>query len=295
MKQQTPLPTVALFLLPSFIGFFLFILLPAVSTIGFSLTNYSGGKNTAFIAFRNYIEVFNSSIFWNSLWVTAQFVVITVALQLLLGLIFALLLNEEFWGRDFFRSMFFMPSVLSTIAVSLAFMLIFNPSKGPMNNLLSSIGLTPLPWLAGKDTALATIIFITVWQTFGYYMVIFLSGLQSINPALYESSDIDGASGGQKLFNITLPMLTPTTFFCITIAIIRAFQVFDQVFVLTGGQHGGGPCGSTNVLVFEIYKNAFTRYKLGFASAEATVLLLLVLIITLIQYKGQKGWVSYDM
>lgn len=294
-RQHTSYPIVAIFLLPSLIGFCLFILVPMLSTIGLSITNYSGGKSFSFIWFKNYLEAYNSKTFWSSLWVTLKFVSGSVVLQLLIGLFFALILNDNFKGRNFFRSVYFLPSVLSTVAVSLSFMLLLNPIKGPVNQFLISLGLAPSPWLAGKDTALGTIIFVTVWQSFGYYMVIFISGLQGINNALYESADIDGTTRFQKLLYITLPMLTPTVFFCVTMAIIRGFQVFDQVFILTGGQAGGGPAGATNVLVFEIYKNAFTRYKLGFSSAEATVLLVIVLIITLFQYQGQKKWVSYDL
>jgi multiple sugar transport system permease protein len=286
---------VAAFLLPSFIGFLLFILYPAVATVGVSFTNYSGGRSATFIGLGNYVTAFQSDAFWNALWVTAKFVVTSVVLQLFLGFVFAVTLSRDLRGRQFFRGLFFMPTVLSAIAISLSFMLIFNPSRGPVNMFLRSIGLAAQPWLASKETALGTIIFVTVWQSFGYYMVLFLSGLQSINRNLYESANIDGASAFQKLVRITIPMLSPTTFFCITIAIIRGFQVFDQVFVMTGGQAGGGPAGATSVLVFDIYRNAFVNYKLGYASSEATILLILVLTITVIQYRGQTRWVNYDL
>jgi multiple sugar transport system permease protein len=174
-------------------------------------------------------------------------------------------------------------------------MIIFHPQKGPVNNFLISIGLDPLPWLTGIKTALPTIIFIVLWQTVGYYMVLLLSGLQTINPALYEAAEIDGASGVQKFLHVTIPMLTPVLFLCIILAIIRAFQVFDQIFVLTGGQDGGGPAGSTTTLVFEVYLNAFSHWKMGYASAEATILLIIILIITVIQYWRQSKWVSYDI
>jgi multiple sugar transport system permease protein len=296
MRRQRSNPlVVAAFLLPSFVGFFLFILLPAISTVGYSFTNYSGGKTISFIGLENYVTAFRSSAFWNALWVTAKFVVVTVTLQIVLGFGFAVVLDRPMRGRDFFRGLFFMPTVLSAIAVSLAFMLLFNPSKGPVNMFLESIGLQAQPWLASEDSALGTIIFVILWQSFGYYMVLYLSGLQSINRSLYESADIDGASPAQQLVRITIPMLSPTTFFCVTIAIIRGFQVFDQVFVMTGGQAGGGPAGATTVLVFDIYRNAFVYYKLGYASAEATILLLIVLVVTVLQYRGQTRWVNYDL
>jgi multiple sugar transport system permease protein len=294
-NTRTPLPTVALFLLPSFLGFAVFVLYPMIANIGYSLTNYSGGRNTAFVGLYNYILALQTEAFWSSLWITIKFVVISVVVQLFIGLVFALMLNSKFRGQQFFRSVLFLPSILSMVAISLAFMLMLNPSRGLVNSFLVDIGLPPSKWLSGKDTALGTIIFITIWQSFGYYMVIFLSGLQGISPLLYESADIDGANWWQKLKSITLPMLTPTTFFCVTMAIIRGFQVFDQVFILTGGMTGGGPAGATNVLVFEIYKNAFSQFRIGYASAEATILLIIVLAITLIQYKQQNRWVSYDL
>jgi multiple sugar transport system permease protein len=282
------------FLLPSFVGFFVFILLPMASTMALSFTDYSGGKRLKLVGILNYVTALQSGAFLQSLWVTVQFVVFSVAFQLLLAFVFALLLNGRIVGRTFFRGLFFLPSILSSIAVALAFIIILNVDKGPLNMAFRSIGLPGLPWLTSPKTALGTIIFVTVWQSFGYYMVLFLSGLQSINPSLYESAELDGAGAFRKLLNITIPMLTPTTFFCVTTAIIKAFQVFDQVYIMTGGQDGGGPGGSTSVLVFQIYKDAFRDFRMGYASAEATVLLIVLLIVTTIQYRAQRGWVSYD-
>lgn len=283
---------VAAFLLPSLLGFLLFFFLPIVSTLGLSLTRYSGGRTASFVGLNNYLTAFRSRTFQNSLLVTFNFVVFSVLFQILLGFIFAVLLNKQLFARDFFRSLFFLPTVLSTIAVAISFMLILNPSKGPANDLLVFFGLRPLPWLASPRTALATIVSVTIWQSFGYYMVIFLSGLQSINPNLYETADIDGATAFQKLRYVTIPMLTPTTFFCFTVAIIKAFQVFDQIFIMTGGQGGGGPAGSTSVIVFVVYSNAFYHFRMGYASAQSVILLIIVLLITVIQYRKQRKWVG---
>lgn len=287
--------TVLVFLLPSLVGFMIFILAPTIATVGLSFTNYSGGSNHTFVGIRNYVTAFSSARFLNALEVTFRFVLFSVIFQLGLGLFFALLLNGNLVGKTVFRGLFFVPVVLSNIAVSLAFMLLLNPRRGPINQFLVSMGLDAQPWLTSPSTALATIIGITVWQSFGYFMVIFIAGLQTISPSLYENADLDGASRLQKLKSITLPMLTPTTFFAVTIAIIRGFQVFDQVFMMTGGQDGGGPSGSTSVLVFVIYRNAFANFQMGYASAQATVLLVMVLLITVAQYRGQKRWVNYDL
>lgn len=293
--QNDRVRDVLIFLLPSLVGFCLFILFPILASLGLSFTNYTGGKTAHFVGFQNYLIAFQSSNFLRAMWITVTFVLATVFFQLALGLMFAVILNHQIKGRNFFRSIIFLPVVLSTIAISLAFMLIFHPQKGPANNFLISLGFDPLPWLTSPKTALLTIVLLTIWQGFGYYMVLFLSGLQTINPSLYEAAEIDGAGGAQKFAHVTLPMLSPVMFLCVILAVIRAFQVFDQIFVLTGGQDGGGPAGSTTTLVFDVYLNAFVHWKMGYGSAEATILLLIVLLITLFQYWRQSKWVTYDV
>ncbi len=293
-SQSTKWTTVMAFLLPSLLGFTLFVLIPIVAAIGLSFTDYSGGMAVNFIGLRNYIMAFQSSDFFNALLITVKFLVITVPLQLILGFIFAVILNQRLLATKIYRSIIFVPNVLSLVAISLVFMLVLHPSKGPINHFLVSLGLSGVPWLTSPKMALYTIIMVTVWQSFGYYMVLFLGGLQSISEDLYEAATIDGANKFQQLFRVTIPMLSPTTFFCIIMAIINSFKVYEPIFVMTGGQSGGGPAGSTTVLVFEIYKRAFTNYEMGFASAEATILLIIVLIITIIQYRGQNKWVTYD-
>lgn len=285
---------IASFLLPSFIGFFVFILLPVVATIGVAFTDYSGGRTLHLVGFANFVAAAKSSAFLSSLWITARFVVFSVLFQLLFAFIFAVMLNGKVIARTFFRGLYFLPSILSSIAIGLAFALILNPGQGPVNSFLQSLGIARQPWLTSPKSALGTIIFVSVWQSFGYYMVLFLAGLQAINPSLYESAELDGAGLFRKLSSITVPMLTPTTFFCVTTAIIKGFQVFDLVYIMTGGQQGGGPGGSTTVLVYDIYRSAFSAFRMGYASAEATVLLILLLVITTIQYRSQRGWVSYD-
>lgn len=293
-KQDRP-RDVLVFLLPGFLGLCIFILFPIIASIGLSFTNYKGGKTIAFIGLKNYIIAFQSSSFQNAVWVTFIFVLFTVFFQIVLGLVFAVILNRKIVGRNFFRGALFLPVVLSTIAISLVFMLIFNPQKGPVNSFLMSIGFGTLPWLASSKTALMTVIIVTVWQQSGYYMILLLSGLQVINPALYEAAEIDGANSVRKFRYVTIPMLSPILFLCIILALIRAFQVFDQIFILTGGHYGGGPAGSTTTLVFDIYLNAFSNLRMGYSSAEATILLIIILVITVIQNKRQEKWVTYDI
>ncbi len=286
--------TVSLFLLPSLLGFLMFLLVPIISMICLAFTNYSGGANLSFIGLDNFFRIFENSIFRKAMINTGFFTLITVLAELFLGFAFAILLNKKMIGRTFFRSILFLPNILSNIAVALVFTLIFNASNGPANGFLKSIGLPELPWLTSPKTALLTIALVAIWQSFGYYMVLFLSGLQTISPEVYEASEIDGASPWQRLWLITLPLLSPTTFFCVIMAIINSFKVFDQIFAMTGGQLGGGPASSTTVLVFDIYQTAFTHLEMGYASAEALILFVIVLIITIIQYRGQSKWVTYE-
>jgi len=286
---------VLIFLIPSFLGMCIFTLFPIIASFGLSFTNYRGGKTIAFVGLKNYLIAFHSSDFQKAFLVTLIFVVFTVFFQIVLGLVFALILNQKIVGRSLFRGIIFSPAVLSTVAISLTFILIFHPQKGPANNFLMSIGFDPLPWLASSKTSLMTVIIITIWQQFGYYMVLLLAGLQTINPILYEAAELDGADNVRKLRYVTLPMITPILFLCVILALIRAFQVFDQIFVLTGGQEGGGPAGSTTTLVFDIYLNAFKNWQMGYSCAEATILLIIILVITVIKYKKQQEWVTYDI
>lgn len=286
--------TVSLFLLPSMLGFTVFLLIPVIISLYLGFTNYSGGFTLDFIGLDNFYNAIGNHNFRNALWITVKFAVCSVFFQILLGFCFAVLLNGRTAANRFYRMIVFLPVILSQVAVSLIFMLILNPQKGPINSFLISLGLAPRPWLAGAGSALGTIIAVTIWQSFGYYMVLFLGGLQTINLELYEAAAIDGAGGWQRIRHVTMPLLSPTTFFALIISIINAFKVFDQVFIMTGGQWGGGPAGSTTVLVFDIYRNAFQYFKMGYASAEATILLIFILIITIIQYRGQNKWVNYD-
>ncbi|MFA6506898.1 MAG: sugar ABC transporter permease [Treponemataceae bacterium] len=293
--NRTPWLVVAAFVLPSLLGFILFVAAPIVMAFGISLTNFSGGPRFRFVGFYNFALAFTNDKFLNSLSVTIVFTFWTVLLQLVLGLIFALFLNDKMLGRNFYRGVIFLPNVLSSIAIGLAFMLILDPKRGPLNQLIRSFGLQAPLWLGSEKSSLATIVMVTVWQSFGYYMVLFLGGLQTISRSLYEAAAIDGAGPVRRFLSVTLPGLSPIMFYSITIAIIRAFQVFDQVFIMTGGQLGGGPAGSTSVLVFDIYKNGFSQFRFGYAAAESVTLLLIVLIVTLVQQRGQKRWVNYDV
>jgi multiple sugar transport system permease protein len=287
--------TILSFLLPSFIGFIIFVLAPMIMAVGLSFTNYSGGPKYKLVGLKNYIIAFTNPDFLQYLFVTFKFMAVTVLFQIGLGLMFAMLLTRSFKGVSLYRGILYLPNILSSVAVGLAFMFIFEPSSGLMNQLLASIGLPTSKWLAGSKSSLGVIMTIAIWQNFGYYMVLFIGGLQNISTTLYEAANMDGAGKFKQFIHVTLPGLSPILFYGITIAIIRGFQVFDYIYIMTGGQQGGGPAGSTNVLAFDIYLNAFTYFRFGYASAESVVLMIIILSVTFLQNRGQKRWVNYDI
>lgn len=287
--------TVLSFLLPSFLGFLVFILTPMIAAIYLSFTNYSGGPRFSFVGLQNYIMAFTSPDFWSYMWVTCKYMIVTVIFQIVLGLAFAVMLQNKFRGCTFFRGVIYLPNILASVAVGLAFMFMFEPSGGFVNSVLKSLGLPTSQWLAGQKTALPVIIVTSIWQNFGYYMILFVGALQNVNTSLYEAADVDGAGWWKKFMAVTIPGISPMLFYGITIAIIRGFQVFDYIFVMTGGQYGGGPAGATNAIAFDIYTNAFSHYRFGYASAESVILIVIILALTLVQQVGQKKWVVYDV
>ncbi len=198
-----------------------------------------------------------------------------------------MLLNQKVKFRNFFRTVSFFPYVASLVAVAAVWNMIFSPSMGPVNQILATLGVENLPkWAAGKDTAMLTVILFSVWKNMGYYMVIYLAGLQGTNPELEEAAELDGASKWQIFWNVTLPQLKPTTFFVIIMLTIASFKVYDQMYMITQG----GPGNPTMTLVYYIYNVAFVNTpKYGYASAVSMVLFVLVLFVTIIQFKGSSS------
>lgn len=278
-----------LFLLPNLIGFLAFMLIPVLFSFGISFTNWDGFGDMKFIGLKNYIDLFSDETFRISLFNTVYFTLLSVPVTMVLALIVAIMLNKKLKGIKFFRAAFFMPYVTATIAVSAVWQLLYHPTRGPINAFLSNLGIANPPgWLSSSEWALEGIIIMTIWKMIGYYMVLFLAGLQGIPKYMYEAADIDGATKFQQFKSVTLPMLSPTIFFNVIIGIINSFKVFDQVYSMTQG----GPGRSTNVLVYTIFNEAFVKYKFGYASAMAFVLFLLILIITIIQFKGQEKYAN---
>jgi multiple sugar transport system permease protein/alpha-1,4-digalacturonate transport system permease protein len=282
-----------LYLLPNFAGFFLFTALPVFAGLVISFTNYAGFPGALFVGFSNYIKMFSDTQFLTALKNNIAYSLTSVPLTMFVALLMALMLNKKLFLGDLFKTLYFFPNLTSTVAISCVFMLLFEPNNGPINHILSLAGIPKesLPgWFFSTKTALITVVIVVVWKQAGYYMIMFLAGLKNIPTHLYEAAKIDGANNWQSFCHVTLPMLSPTTFMVTILSIIASFQVFDIINLTTRG----GPGRATTVLVYRIYREAFGDWRMGYASAIAYFLFMLILLITLIQWQGQKKWVNTD-
>ncbi|MCR5255198.1 MAG: sugar ABC transporter permease [Acetatifactor sp.] len=290
-RQRKRELTAIAFILPNFLGFICLTLLPVCFSFVLSFCEWNSSNPMKFVGIDNYVGMINDETFRISMKNTIIYVLGTVPTTLFLSLGLALLLNCKIKGRVFFRSIAFFPYVASLVAVAVVWNnALFHPDMGPVNSLLSALGVTDPPrWAASTTWALPTVIGLAIWKSMGYYMVVYLAGLQSVPQELYEAARIDGAGAWKRFVNITWPMITPTTFFVSIMLTIGAFKVFDTIYITTQG----GPGRATNVLVYYIYKSAFVSFKFGYASAVAVVLFLIVLLITIFQFRTEKKFVSY--
>lgn len=279
------------FIAPNFIGFTIFTLIPLFFSLALSLMSWDGSNPITFVGFDNFIRLSKDKTFFKALYNTITYTIGIVPLTLVASLALAMLLNQKVRARNFFRTVSFFPYVASLVAVAAVWNFLFSPSMGPVNSILNTITGIPfeqLPkWSASKDWAMFTAVFFSIWKNMGYYMVIYLAGLQGVNPELYEAASLDGASSWQRFWNVTIPQLAPTTFFTTMILIISSFKVYD-VFVMLFAGGDNQLTDSTRVLVYQIYNTAFRSLKYGYASAQAIILFVLVLGITLIQFRGEK-------
>ena len=257
------------FIAPNFIGFAVFTLGPIIMALGMAFMKWDGNNPAEFVGLQNFSQIFSDPRFIASL---------------------RNLLNQKIHGRNFFRTVAFFPYVASLVAVAAVWNMLFTPAKGGIvNQLFIHMGLQPLKWAAAPATVLLTIIMFSIWKNTGYYMVIYLAGLQGINTELYEAASLDGANKWQMFRYVTVPQLRPTTFFVTIILTINCFKVYDIVYMLAGGSNGIVN-QSASVLVYYIYDESFRNWRLGNASAAALVLFAIVLAITLFQFRGEKNF-----
>lgn len=283
------------FLAPNFIGFAVFTLGPVIFAFILAFLKWDGNNPMQFAGLQNFASMIGNKRFLASLRNTVVYCIGTVPLTLVAALGLAVMLNQKIRGRNFFRTVSFFPYVASLVAVAAVWNMLFSPAKsGPVNMILYHLGVSAknLPkWSADKDWVMFTVVLFSVWKNMGYYMVIYLAGLQGINSELYEAASLDGANAWQRFRYITLPQLRPTTFFVTVMLTINCFKVYDIVYMLAGG-NSGVLNESAIVLVYHIYEEAFRNWNLGYASAVAMVLFLMVLAITLIQFQGEKKYAN---
>lgn len=279
-----------LFISPFLLSFFVFWAGPIVAAAWLSLTEYNLLTDPRYVGLQNYQELFTEDpLFWKSLRVTAIYSVGSVVLQIVIGLALALLLNQQVKGMSVYRTVFYLPAVVSGVAVAYMWVWVFNPEAGIANQLLGYIGIDGPNWFFNLRWVLPTFILMSVWNI-GGSMVLYLAGLQGVPTALYEAAALDGASWWRKFIDITIPMISPVIFFNFIIGMISSFQVFTNAFVITEG----GPANATLFYVLYLYRNAFESLKMGYASALAMVLFAIIMVLTIISFRLSRRVVHYE-
>jgi multiple sugar transport system permease protein len=275
---------------PWILGFIVFTLGPMLASLIFSFSNYSIVSSPKLIGLANFIEIFFGDYrFWLSLRVTLTYAIFAIPMGLIIGLLLALLLNTKVPGISIWRTLFYTPSVVSGVAVAILWLYLFNPQYGLINWMLGLIGIKGPGWLASPDWALWALIIMSLWGV-GGGMIIYLAGLQGIPTQLYEAAEVDGASKIRQFFSITLPLITPVLFYNLVIGIISTFQIFTSVYVMTDG----GPVERTLFYNLYLYNNAFRYQRMGYASALAWILFVIVLVLTLLVFRSSAMWVYYE-
>jgi len=288
-----------IFLLPMIIGLIVFRLGPVVWSFLLSFQKYNPFQGGGWIGLYNYKELLADNDFKQVLLNTVLFTAMYMPLGVVVSLFLAVLVNNSLKGIIIFRALYFLPVISAVAAIGTVWAWLLNPLYGIVNYWIKAVtGLVGPEWLGSPKTALFTLVLVNVWRTMGYAMVLFLAGLQDVPKELLDAALVDGAGKIKRFFRIVLPLLSPTTFFVIIITIIRSFQIFDLVYIMTApaaGEGGtvGGPVNSTNVLVISIFLNAFKYYRMGYGAAQAYVLFVIVAIITAVNFKFQKKWVHY--
>ncbi|MGD0566206.1 MAG: sugar ABC transporter permease [Candidatus Goldiibacteriota bacterium] len=279
------------FLSPWLLGLLLFTGGPIVVSLGLAFCDWDLITPAKFIGLGNFVKMFSDARFLNSMYNTFYYTIFSVPLGVVGSVMIALLMNQKWKSVRLLRTIYYLPSVTAGVASAIIWMWLLNPDFGLINYGLSLLGIKGPQWMADEIWAKPAIIIMSLWGV-GGNMIVYLAGLQGIPRQLYEAAEIDGAGMMQKFRYVTLPMLTPVIFFNLIMSIVWSFQIFTQVYVMTGGQ--GGPADSTLVMVLYIYQQAFKFHNMGYASAIAWVLFIIILVFTLLQFKVAGGWVHYE-
>lgn len=280
-----------LFASPWIIGFLAFVAGPFIASFVLSFTSYKVGIGSEWIGLSNFDEMFHGDpLFWKSLYNTGYYVLFAVPLGVIGSLLVALLMNQKVRGIPIFRTMVYVPSIVSGVAVAYLWMWLLDPNIGLVNYVLRTVGLPAPLWTQSETWAKPALVLVSLYSIGGSTMVVFLAGLQNISESLYEAADLDGANNWRKFWNITLPMLSPIILFNFVVGIIGTFQVFTQAYVMTRG----GPANATMFYVLYLYNVAFWYGRMGYGSALAWMLFVIILVFTLLQLKLSNRWVYYE-
>jgi len=278
------------FISPWIIGFLVFQIGPILASLYFSFTSYAIVDSPQWIGTRNYLRAFTQDrLFWTSLWNTFYYVGFGVPLNVVFAFLLAVLLNAEIRGRISYRVAYYIPSIIPGVAGAVLWLILLNPRLGLINMALGVFGIQGPNWLASPQWSKPAFILMSLWGV-GGAMIIYLAGLQGIPVELYEAADIDGASTAAKFTRITIPLMSPIIFYNVVTQIIGSFQVFGSAFIMTGG----GPLNSTRFYMLHLYDYAFAYFRMGYASALAWVLLLIIVVFTLLVFRGSSAWVFYS-
>jgi multiple sugar transport system permease protein len=289
-----------LFLLPSLAGFLLFVILPVLGSFWLSLGELKLSGQFEFLGLSNYRQLQRDPVFWRAVGNTAYFMVTIVPLQLALGLLIALALHQPLRGKLVYRVIYFMPVVTTIVAGAIVFQFLLNRDYGLISEIFwtlnrwTGLPIQPPNFLGDPDWQKPSVVLLTLWKNTGFTMVIYLAALQGVPQELYDAAHVDGASSWQRFRNVTVPLISPTTFFLFILQMIGAFQLFTEAFVMTRGS-GGAPAQATLTVVYYIYQNAFSFTKMGKASAIAWFLFFFIFLFTLIQTRLQRRWVYYEV
>jgi multiple sugar transport system permease protein len=278
------------FIAPWLLAFVLFEAVPIASAVYHSFTDWTAtGRATRWLGLSNYDEMFTRDpLFWKSVSNTVYFIGVSVPLGIGLAFVLALMLNAKIGGTTFYRTVYYLPSVVPTVAAVIVWVFIFETRRGILNYALELLGLPAIQWLSDPAWAMPALIIMSLWGV-GGTMVIFLAGLQGIPLELYEAAQVDGANAWQRQFAITIPLMTPVIFFTLVLNLVGAFQAFNNAFILTNG----GPNNATRLYMLHLYNNAFSYFRMGYAAALAVLLFIVVFSVTLLVQRSSRHWVHY--
>ena len=275
-----------LFLFPTIVGLLIFRLIPIASSLYLGFTDWTLLTSPNFIGLANYKEAFSNWDFIKIIFNTFEFSLIYVVGSMILGLSLALLINTTFKGIEFFRAIIYLPVVTSAVAVGIVWNWLLGPTYGLVNIFIEKFGVNAPYWLSDSSLVLKSVAIVQVWKMAGYYMILFLAGLKHVSSETLEAATVDGASSWQRFFRVTLPIMAPTIFFVLTIALIESFKNFELIYSMTKG----GPQSASTTLVYSVYVNAFIHYRVGYAASVSYVLLLFVGILTALNFIVKKRW-----